>query len=67
MIRFAHLGRYFIAKSLLSKKILNKDIKKIVGVETVNWAKKSFSKQGFTDRSLKKWTPSKSAIYHKTD
>lgn len=34
---------------------LRKDVKKVIGVEAVNFYKKSFRNEGFTDRSLTKW------------
>ena len=34
---------------------LKRDVKKIIGVEAVNFYKKSFRDEGFTDRSPTKW------------
>ncbi len=34
---------------------LKKDVKKVIGVEAVNFYKKSFRDEGFTDKNLTKW------------
>ncbi len=34
---------------------LRKDVKKVIGVEAVNFYKKSFRDEGFTDKNLTKW------------
>ncbi len=34
---------------------LKKDVKKVIGIEALNFYKKSFRDEGFTDNSLTKW------------
>ncbi|MEA2041147.1 MAG: hypothetical protein U9N85_01155 [Bacteroidota bacterium] len=38
---------------------INKDAPRIIGIEAVNFFKENFDRQGFLDKSLKKWKPAK--------
>ncbi len=53
------IAKYFKKSSAALRLYASKDLPRIVGIEALNHFKKSFDNGGFTDRSLKKWTPSK--------
>ncbi|MCX6210113.1 MAG: phage virion morphogenesis protein [Bacteroidetes bacterium] len=48
-----------VAKLRAAQEYVQKDVPEIIGIEAVKHFKKSFNDGGFTDTSLKKWTPRK--------
>jgi len=59
-IRITRKGDFEMAKRVADlKKLVRRDLPRIVGTETVNFSKESFRRQGWQDSGFKKWKPRK--------